>query len=215
MQALSLSSVSTAQAANADACDTIADPLQSWIVDALDELDYGLLVVDEVLRLRHANHAARARLGDGRALRVEAGRLRAGQACDEHALAAAIHDAAARGRRALLRLGPASGSISASVVPLPNGGALVALPRPKSCGPLTLYWFARCHGLTPTETQVLQALCEGEMPVAVARRHAVALSTVRTQIGSSRHNTGTSGLRALLHEVAALPPMVGALRALP
>jgi hypothetical protein len=40
----------------------------------------------------------------------------------------------------------------------------------------------------------------------------VALSTVRTQIGSIRTKTGAGSIRDLVRQVALLPPLVGALR---
>ena len=41
---------------------------------------------------------------------------------------------------------------------------------------------------------------------------SVAVSTVRTQIGSIRIKTGASSIRELVRQVAVLPPLVGALR---
>ena len=38
------------------------------------------------------------------------------------------------------------------------------------------------------------------------------VSTVRTQISSVRAKTGAASIRALVKQVAQLPPMVGALR---
>jgi hypothetical protein len=40
----------------------------------------------------------------------------------------------------------------------------------------------------------------------------VAVSTVRTQIGSIRAKTGAGSIRELVRQVAVLPPLVGALR---
>jgi hypothetical protein len=43
----------------------------------------------------------------------------------------------------------------------------------------------------------------------------VGLSTIRTQIGSIRLKTGASSIRALVRQVALLPPLVSALQAAP
>jgi len=40
----------------------------------------------------------------------------------------------------------------------------------------------------------------------------VAVSTVRTQIGSIRAKTGAASISELVRQVAVLPPLVGALR---
>ena len=186
--------------------------LQRWLAATLDEVDYGVLMVDAQQQLQHTNHAGRSQIGEGRALCVEEGRLRTWRAADSHSLAKALQDAAARGRRCLLRLNDGTGTIVAAVVPLPDNCALIVLPKARACGVLALQWFAGQHGLTPAEQQVLQALCDGAMPAEVAKRHEVAVSTVRTQIGSIRQKTGTSSIGALLRQVAALPPSVCALR---
>ena len=47
----------------------------------------------------------------------------------------------------------------------------------------------------------------------VARQQGVAVSTVRTQIGSIRAKTGAGSISELVRQVAVLPPLVGALRA--
>jgi DNA-binding CsgD family transcriptional regulator len=49
-------------------------------------------------------------------------------------------------------------------------------------------------------------------PTEIAQRQSVAVSTVRTQIGSIRAKTGAGSIRELVRQVAVLPPLVGALR---
>jgi DNA-binding CsgD family transcriptional regulator len=49
-------------------------------------------------------------------------------------------------------------------------------------------------------------------PTAIAERQNVAVSTVRTQIGSIRAKTGAGSISELVRQVAVLPPLVGALR---
>jgi DNA-binding CsgD family transcriptional regulator len=49
-------------------------------------------------------------------------------------------------------------------------------------------------------------------PTAIARQQNVAVSTVRTQIGSIRAKTGAGSISELVRQVAVLPPLVGALR---
>ena len=59
---------------------------------------------------------------------------------------------------------------------------------------------------------MLELLCSGVRPTEVARQQGVAVSTVRTQIGSIRAKTGAGSISELVRQVAVLPPMVGALR---
>lgn len=81
------------------------------------------------------------------------------------------------------------------------------LGRQQLCNALVLQWFAQCHELTAAESNVLRHLCEGFEPSEIAARHGVALSTVRSQIGSIRIKTGQDSIRALLHMLGRLPLM--------
>jgi len=72
--------------------------------------------------------------------------------------------------------------------------------------------FARGYGLTAAETRVLVALCNGVPPAQAAVELGVAISTIRSQIGSMRQKTGAESIRALVRQVAILPPVKGTLR---
>ena len=61
---------------------------------------------------------------------------------------------------------------------------------------------------------MLQSLCKGLGPTEIAAEHAVAISTVRTQLAAIRSKTGVSSLRGLVNEVACLPPLMHVLGAL-
>lgn len=92
-----------------------------------------------------------------------------------------------------------------------RSAALLILSRPRSCEELSLHWYARLRGLTDTEVRVLTALCHGLSPQAIAGRHGVALSTVRTQISNLRLKTGSRSIVDLVRHVMALPPLVNSL----
>jgi len=77
---------------------------------------------------------------------------------------------------------------------------------------LSTHAFARHHALTAGETRVLEALCSGHSAPAIARRHGVAVTTVRTQLTSLRAKTGAKTVNDLLRTVARLPPMVNVLQ---
>jgi DNA-binding CsgD family transcriptional regulator len=72
--------------------------------------------------------------------------------------------------------------------------------------------YARRHGLTAAEMHVLRALCEGLPPAEIAAEFGVKLATVRTQVASIRSKTEAASIRELVSRVAALPPIVPALR---
>jgi DNA-binding CsgD family transcriptional regulator len=186
----------------------------------LDEMDYPVLLVDAGLELRFGNKAAFGTLQRGRPLRLARQALQAADAGDQaHLLRHA--DAAVRQRlRALVTLAAGSADeTTVAVVPMRSAAgrdaAMLILPKAAVCEDLTLDCWARDRSLTPVETRVLRALCEGQSPDGIAQNHGVALSTVRTQIGALRAKLGAKDLRALTRKVAMLPPLVGALRPRP
>jgi len=188
-----------------------------WLAAALDEIDYGVLLLDEDAQLLHVNRAARAELDAGHPLQLLGRELRAREPRDVAPLHAAIHGAQQRGLRRLLTLGEGAHQAGVSVVPLPAlgsddlGATLVILGRRQVGAELALQGFAHSHRLTPGETRVLAGLCRGETPNAIAASHGVMISTVRAQIGSIRQKTGAPSIRALLRQVAVLPPLMGVL----
>lgn len=189
-----------------------AGSARPWLIGVLDEIDYGVILVDAQARLLHANSCARARLRVADGLRMEAGRLAACQPHEQIELASAILAAASRGLRRLIHVAGLAHAVSVAVVPARagasgEGGALVMMSRSHVCEPLSTDCFARSHGLTQTESRVLHALCAGQPPADIAADLGVALSTVRTHIGTIRAKTGAPSVRQLLHRVAQLPPM--------
>lgn len=186
---------------------------------ALDEIDYGIVLLDEQSRMLHANLAARADLDEDHPLSLSGGRLHARAERDAAVLNQALSDACRRDRRKLLSVGRLQEQVSVAVVPLGGASAeagaatLVVFGKRNVCETLSVQAFARGHGLTAAETRVLVALCEGQAPHEAAVGLGVAISTVRTQICSIRMKTGAQSIGELLRQVAVLPPMMGALRA--
>ncbi len=183
-----------------------------WLAATLDELDYGIVLLFEGMRVFHLNEAARAELDERHPLLLSAGELNASASRDAVPLRSAIADAASRGMRRLLTLGEAGERVSISVVPLGAAdtclrAVLILLGKRNVCESLSALGFARSYCLTDAETRVLVAVCNGVSPAQVAKQSGVALSTVRSQIGSIRSKTGAENIRALLRQVAVLPPV--------
>lgn len=195
--------------------------LAACLMRMLDEIDYGMLLVSSDGQVLHLNHAARQELDSEHPLQLLGGGLRAQRPQD----VAPLHEAlvgAQRGLRRLLTLGGGSG-VTVSVVPLAgsDGGGddgqalvLLVLGKRRVCGGLALQGFARSAHLTPAETRVLELLCNGVRPSQIAQEQAVAVSTVRTQIGSIRAKTGADSISALVRMTALLPPLMSVLRGL-
>ena len=200
---------------------THAGPLTGLLAAMLDEIDYGMLLVAEDQHVLHANHVARAELDALHPLQMIGRGLRARCSRDVAPLHGALTDACRNHLRRMVKLGEGAQRLCLAVVPIPQADrsaptcALVMLGKRQVCQELSVDGFARAHALTPAETQVLKALCSGERPGEVAVRLSVAVSTVRTQVGSIRAKTGADTIGALVRMVAMLPPMVGALRMAP
>ena len=194
-----------------------------WLAATLDELDYGVLLLHGDAQILHVNHAARSELDEHHPLQLLGHQLRVRRALDVAPLHDALCGAAVRGLRKLLTLGDGAHRVSVSVVPLPSHGeqgsrdpvVLMILGKRQVCEVLSVQGFARSHGLSAAEGRVLALLCQGTPPTEIAAQIGVAISTVRSQIGNIRIKTGAESIRALVRQVAVLPPLMGVLRGVP
>lgn len=185
----------------------------------LDELAYGIVVVGLSGELLHTNRTAQQELARSPNLRIAEGMLQAATPVDRRALREAIARVA-DGKRSMLTLAVRSGeALTLAVLPLRGGeagapvtSAVLLLARASVCESLMLYFFARSHGLTHSEEQVLGILCQGHSAPQVARELHVAVSTVRSHVRNLCAKTSTRGVRQLVNRVAVLPPVVPALR---
>ena len=190
------------------------------LAQVLEEIDYGLLVLDAHDQLVHANHAALSQLDEWHPLQLQAGRrLRAVRPREAGALQAALEAARHRGLRTMVALaGPQGQRSTVAVIPLAatadtsSGSVLVVLGKRRVCEELTAVSFGKTHGLTAAETRVLLCLCNGDSPAEAARRNGVKVSTTRTHISSIRTKLGARNLDELVRTVAVLPPLMGSLR---
>ena len=203
---------------HAERTQPVPDSLgQDLLLRVLDEVDYGLLVIDAQGHIRHANHLARHEMSTGRVIVTHARSLLGRntelttqiQSALEHAL---------RGQRRLLQLKQGEHELALAFVPLSHPlefdapTVLVLLSRKNACDNLALRMFARSQNLSPSEEAVLLALCRGASIPEIASDHKVAESTVRSQIKTLREKAGASIIRRLLQRINTLPPVVPALR---
>ena len=188
------------------------------LMRVLDEIDYAMLLVTADGALRYANQLALAEVLCEGPLALTGGRIRADLPADQAALHEALADAV-HGRRRLITLGRPGLTASVAVLPLPCGEAgtsepvaLLVFGKRRHCEALTIDFFARSNGLTGAESRVLHGLCRGERPKDIAREAGVAISTVRTHVGSIRQKTQTASIGELVHRVTALPPITSAIK---
>lgn len=190
---------------------------QALLLRVLDEVDYGLLVIDAQGRIRHANHLARHELSTGRLIMSHT-RALLGRTTDLSAQIQTALEQALRGQRRLVLLKQGEQELSLAFVPLSHPlefdapTVLVLLSRQNACENLALRMYARSQNLSPSEEAVLLALCRGLSIPDIAKEHRVAESTVRSQIKALREKTGCSSIRSMMQRVHSLPPVVPALR---
>src|SRR5438309_11216461 len=94
------------------------DVARHWLSAALDELDYGMVLLIDGLRILHVNDVAQLELDADHPLQIVGGELQARAARDGAQLHEAVTSASSRGFRRLLSVGEGSHEASVSVVPL-------------------------------------------------------------------------------------------------
>lgn len=190
---------------------------QSLLLRVLDEVDYGLLVIDAMGHVNHANHLARHELATARFITAH-DQMLLGSTSDFTMRIQCALEAALRGQRRLIQLCLDERDLSMAFVPLSHPlesdspTVLVLLSRQSCSENLAVRMFARTQNLSPSEESVMLALCKGMTIPEIAKDHGVAVSTVRSQIKALREKTGCASIRRLLQRVHSLPPVVPALR---
>ena len=192
---------------------TASGDSERTLMNALNAIDYGVMLVDSQAQVLHANASALRHVAEGAALRLVDGRV--GPSHDRQAEAFRRGIASALiGRRTMLSLNARGSSLCLAFVPLLNDTAtdevetaLLLLGKHEPCQDLSVEFFGQAHRLTRAEGVVLRGLCSGLDPTEIARTAGVAISTVRTQICSLRAKTQASSIRELVRTVALLPPM--------
>ncbi len=178
----------------------------------IDALAHGVLVVGRRGQIIHANEAARTELSRHRVLIKVGDEIHALTPTDGKTLQETLVKAAA-GKRSLINVSGGGLSLVLAVVPLKPGAGVretrIALyfSRAEVCESGMFGFFARSHGLTQTEEQVLAILCRGLSTPEIAVQMKVAVSTVRSHVRSLCAKTGSSGMRELVNRVAILPPV--------
>lgn len=193
------------------------DELGAGLGALMDELAHGVLIVSQAGKLLHANQAARHELARRRVAGAGGRLLQLLAPPDAQALQTALHKAI-QGKRSLITVSLGQGeALSLAVLPLRSqeeagSPAMAALmfARTSVCDSLMLCFFARGHGLTNAEEQVLGILCQGYSAPQVAAQLKVAVSTVRSHVRSLCAKTRSRGVRELVKRLAVLPPVAPA-----
>lgn len=178
----------------------------------MDELAHGVMVTTIEGRVLHANQAARHELARNRVISARNELLQTVSAESARVLQEALARAA-DGKRSLIELAAAEGpGLCVATLPLKAGAgqaprAALFFARAMVCDSLMLTFYARAHGLTATEEQVLGILCQGFSAPQIAAQLKVAVSTVRSHVRSLCAKTRSGGVRDLVSRIAVLPPV--------
>ena len=188
------------------------DSVPALLAFLVDELAHGVLVISAQGKLLHVNQAARRELDRAVVLGAERGELKVLMPPDAKAFQAALGKAVA-GKRGLIRLAGEGVDFTLALVPLqrqvgvPCDRIALVLSRVSVSESGVFGAFARNHGLTHTEEQVLVFLCRCLSTPEIATQMKVAVSTVRSHVRSLCAKTASSGVRELVNRVAILPPI--------
>lgn len=199
--------------------------LWQLLAAVLDEVDYGLMLVATGGRVIHANHFARSILDGGHLLEIQGGNLSALNPAAQTKLLQAISAAQTKDARTMLNVSREDAvSVGLSVVPLPlsvdnklhiERPVLITLQRSQLVEELSVGAFARSHGLSRREQEVLNGLCSGLKPVDIAQTLKISEGTIRTHIHNLKVKAGCNSMVDLVKRVAVLPPIMTALKAGP
>ena len=199
---------------------SLGGPPAELLMQVLEEINHGVLLLSETARVRYANRTAIRTLLSGSAQSMGPPRLQLGNADDQSALLKSLK-ACSRGCRSLLNVHSRSGQeVSLGVSPIDAPAhdvddevvAMVTLGKDQKVDALGLQFFAQTHHLTMAESHVLERLCKGMQATQIAEHGGVACSTVRSQIRSITLKTHARGIRDIVSKVMLLPPMASALQ---
>ena len=187
------------------------------LVRMADALAWPLLLVDEQGALHHANDSGLSLLKAGQPLRLDAHRRLQPATPSYRAEFWVALQAAAAGQVCDLRWPGAPGGRTATLrpltplAPLAAGSALLLLElkpafhaAPVRRPDVTAY--ARSHGLSAAQTQLLLALAEGRQVSQLATELGLSPSTVRSRLVAVRRKTGHGRVDELLRTLWSLPP---------
>jgi DNA-binding CsgD family transcriptional regulator len=191
---------------------------QTWLHCLLNEVGFGILILNEQLEVHFCNHTARQALG-----KVGLSCL-SGHDSDTSGECLGLHrrkisefyaqaKLAAKGQRKFVLLGDDVDQIVVALSPINLGeqylqfGVLVTTERKSVCKSSSLWAYGKALALTASELKVLHLLADGDGPKIVAENLKVSVTTVRSHIRSIIDKTASANLREVLLKVSKLPPM--------
>ena len=164
-------------------------------IGALDQLAFGLVIIDEAGRIVRVNETAQRLLSSSALLRVEQGRLRSVGAGNRVESAVAQMHGAAEGERQFLRLtSPHTGEFLQMLLRPISPPARSASREPRGVAvflndevrnrDIYLGRFGQLYGLSPAEIALIDELLQGSSIAIAADKLGISENTARTQLRS-------------------------------
>jgi DNA-binding CsgD family transcriptional regulator len=194
---------------------------------ALDTFATGIVLVDDDLRVLHANDAARRHLDDGAAITTRTGHLSArapetARSLEEAVRRAAVSDQAigrsgfglparrdGEGRASVLHVLPARHT-EARRDRLPSATAAVFVTTPDVSPTAPVDALAALYDLSRAEAQVFALVGQGIGATEAARRLGISPATAKSHVLSIYRKTGLSRLPQIVSLVGSLSVALGA-----
>jgi len=189
------------------------------LANVLDEIDYGVMVIQSSGDVLLANHLARAVLETSASIKIRSDKLSAHTAKNTLAIERATLDAK-NGLRRLIEIPSCKGSLHLSFAPLLGSHSqpyalgdpatpfvIVLIGKHVACNLTTLTEFGAVHRLSRAEQRLLPAIIQGAGIKEMAKQQKVSVCTVRTHLKNIRDKTGAISLRTLMLQLTTLPPL--------
>ena len=199
---------------------SIAETLRDGLVEGMDRLDIGVLLLDEDCRLLFANRIADTVLKRSAGLTCRAGRVRAADPNAADEFERTVRNAAGTGSRSrgdaggLVVVGRKNGkAITALVCPRRSeidfgyrmSSAMLFIANPDAQATVDETLAARLYGLSGAETRLLMALLDGTRLSDYADRAGITLNTAKGYLKQIFHKTGSGRQADLLRLFFADP----------
>ncbi|HYD76087.1 LuxR C-terminal-related transcriptional regulator [Ramlibacter sp.] len=183
----------------------------SLLVQTLDEVDQGVVLLESDGRLVHMNACAGALLASQRSLRIVRRRLEfvSAEHADQFRALARTDVQLARTRTLHLRLEGDTGQVlHAALLRLPDGDAgsrrLALFIRPQRRGAAPELALRHLYGLSPAEASLASSLADGLSVAELAETRGVSLHTIRAQLKAVLHKLGVRRQAEVVQIVGSL-----------
>jgi DNA-binding CsgD family transcriptional regulator len=195
-----------------------AEQMAGWFHGLLNEVGFGILILNSNLEVYFCNEIAKIALEDAGLLRIfksrhlisEVPESLMGQPSQHFYSQAKL---ALQGDRKFVIIGEGVKQTMVALSPINLGapnfkqGLLVTTERQSVCKNGSLWAYGKALGLTSGELRVLSFLANGQEPKIVAKSLDVSVTTVRSHIRSIIGKTSSTNLRDVLLKISKLPPM--------